>query len=75
MNDNEIEKEKPKLLRVPVRCVDRDSLLGTIRQLENVENLVILVNDDDGTWILVEPGTTIERINWMLDRAKIMLHE
>jgi hypothetical protein len=66
---------KPKLLRIPTKCQTREMLIGTIQQLENVENIVVLIEDAEGVWLLVEDGTSYERINWMLDRAKILLHD
>ena len=65
---------KPKLLRVPVRCQSKDMIFGTIKQLDNIQNLVVLLEDEEGVWLMIEHGTTLERINWMLDRAKSIIH-
>jgi Cu2+-containing amine oxidase len=64
-----------RIARVPSRIHTLDELLGTLRQLEKVENVVCVVEDDTGIWTLHLDHATRERINWMLDRAKIMLHE
>lgn len=63
-----------KLLRIPKKLRTIEELLGTIRQLEGVENIVALVNDEAGVWIMTLDDTTYERVNWMIDRAKRMLH-
>ena len=65
---------KPKLLRVPVKCHSKDMIFGTIKQLDNIQNLVVLLEDEEGVCLMIEDGTTLERINWMLDRAKIIVH-
>jgi hypothetical protein len=52
----------------------REMLVGTLEKLEGVENLVVLVEDAEGVWIMHEGSTALERINWMLDRAKLMIH-
>lgn len=64
-----------KLLRVPQRMPTREMLIGTLQKLENVQNILVIVEDDTGVWILMEDNTTSERINWMLDRAKRIIHE
>lgn len=64
-----------KLLRVPQRMPTREMLIGTLEKLEDIQNIVVIVEDDEGVWTMLIEGTTRERINWMLDRAKIMLHE
>lgn len=64
-----------KLLRVPARCQTKEMLIGTLEKLENVLDIVVLVNDDEGIWTMLINGTSNERINWMLDRAKILLHD
>ena len=66
---------KPKLLRVPVRCQSKDMIFGTIKQLDNIQNLVVLLEDEEGVWLMIEHGITLERINWMLDRAKSIIHD
>jgi beta-phosphoglucomutase-like phosphatase (HAD superfamily) len=65
---------EPRLLKVPKRVHSREELLGTISKLEGVENLVALIEDEAGVWLMVVDGTTYERINWLLDRAKLLLH-
>jgi hypothetical protein len=67
--------EKVKLLRVPARFQNREMMINTISQLENTKTIVVLVEDDEGVWTMFEEGATLERINWMLDRAKVMLHD
>ena len=49
-------------------------LVGTLEKLEGVENLLVVVEDESGCWIMHEGGTTLERLNWMIDRAKLMVH-
>ena len=63
------------LLRVPRRLPTREMLVGTLNNLEGVENIVVVVEDAVGVWIMHEGDTTRERINWMLDRAKFTIHE
>jgi hypothetical protein len=63
------------LLRVPKRLPTREMLIGTLEKLEGVENVVVLVEDDVGVWIMHVGDTPLERINWMLDRAKFTIHE
>jgi hypothetical protein len=63
------------LLRVPRRLPTREMLVGTLEKLEAVENIVVLVEDGDGVWIMHVGDTPLERINWMLDRAKLTIHE
>lgn len=64
-----------KLLRVPQRMPTREMLIGTLHKLENVQNILVIVEDDEGCWIMQERDTTLERLNWMVDRAKRMLHD
>jgi hypothetical protein len=64
-----------KLLRVPQRMPTLEMLIGTLEKLEDIQTIVVIVEDDEGVWTMLIEGTTRERINWMLDRAKIMLHE
>ncbi len=64
-----------KLLRVPQRLPTREMLIGTLQKLENAQNIVVIVEDDAGCWIMQEADATLERINWMIDRAKKMLHD
>lgn len=63
------------LLRVPKRMPTREMLIGTLAKLENVENILVIIEDDEGIWIMQDNHTTLERMNWMLDRAKRMVHE
>ena len=63
-----------KLLRVPQRMPTREMLIGTLQQLEGVQNILVIVEDDEGCWIMHEKDTTLERLNWMIDRAKRMIH-
>jgi small nuclear ribonucleoprotein (snRNP)-like protein len=64
-----------RLLRVPVKMASREMLVGTLNKLDDVENIVVIVNDAEGCWLMTEDGTTSERMNWMLDRAKLLLHK
>jgi hypothetical protein len=59
-----------KLLRIPQKLPTRAMLIGTLQKLENIQNILVIVEDDEGCWVMVEDGTTAERMNWMLDRAK-----
>jgi len=63
------------LLRVPQRLPTREMLIGTLQKLEGVENVVVLVEDAEGVWVMQEGDVPLERINWMLDRAKLMIHK
>ena len=63
------------LLRVPKRMPMREMLIGTLAKLENVENILVIIEDDEGIWIMQDNHTTFECMNWMLDRAKRMVHE
>jgi hypothetical protein len=63
------------LLRVPQRMPTRAMLIGTLEKLEGVQNLLVIVEDEEGCWIMHESDTTLERLNWMIDRAKFMVHE
>ena len=64
-----------KLLRVPQRMPTREMLIGTLQQLEGVQNILVVVEDDEGCWIMHEKDITLERLNWMVDRAKRMIHK
>lgn len=66
---------EPKLLRVPDRVHSIEDLLSIVLKLENVEDVVVLINDAEGVWSMSVDGTSNERINWMLDRVKALLHE
>lgn len=57
----------------PDRVHTLDEICGVIKQVP-IENIVVLIEDDDGLWTMVLDGTTAERVNWMLDRAKVLLH-
>lgn len=60
--------------RVPDKVYSLDELLGAIRQFTGVEHIMVIVEDVDGVTTLTIDGTTAERMNWMLDRAKFLLH-
>ena len=64
-----------KLLRVPCKLPTREMLIGTLHKLENVKNILVVVEDNEGCWMLHENDSTLERLNWMIDRAKLMIHE
>lgn len=63
------------LLRVPKRMPTREMLIGTLEKLEGVKNVLVIVEDEVGCWVMHENDTTAERLNWMIDRAKLMIHE
>lgn len=63
-----------KLLRIPERVHTLDELMGTMRQLDDVQNVVVIVEDGEGITTLTINGITAERMNWMLDRAKMLIH-
>lgn len=62
------------LLRVPQRIPTREMLIGTLQQLDGLQNVLVIVEDAAGVLMLHETSATSERLNWMLDRAKFMLH-
>lgn len=64
-----------KLLRVPKRIPTREMLIGTLEKLEDVQSILVIVEDAEGCWIMQEADITLERMNWMVDRAKMMIHE
>ena len=70
-----MQEEINRLLRVPQRLPTREMLIGTLQKLENVQNILVIVEDDAGCWIMQEGDTTLGRMNWMLDRAKRMIHD
>lgn len=55
------------LLRVPKRMPTREMLIGTLEKLEGLKNVLVVLEDEEGVWIMHEGGTTLERLNWMLD--------
>ncbi len=63
------------LLRVPKRMPTRAMLVGTLEKLEGVENIMVIVEDAEGVWLMHEGDTALERLNWMLDRVKLVIHE
>ncbi len=69
------DRDKLKLLRVPQRMPTREMLIGTLQKLEGVKTLLVIVEDEEGIWIMHERDTTLERLNWMVDRAKQLLHD
>jgi len=69
------DRDKWKLLRVPQRMPTREMLIGTLQKLEGVKTLLVIVEDEEGIWIMHERDTTLERLNWMVDRAKQLLHD
>lgn len=62
------------LARVPEKVHTTEELCGVIRQVSGMESIVVLIEDGDGLWSMTLDGTTAERMNWMLDRAKLLLH-
>jgi len=69
------DRDKLKLLRVPQRMPTREMLIGTLQKLEGVKTLLVIVEDEEGIWIIHERDPTLERLNWMVDRAKRLLHD
>lgn len=63
-----------KLGRVPDRVHSLEELFGAVAQMDVVESIVVVVLDPEGCTTLTIDGTTAERMNWMLDRAKHSLH-
>lgn len=62
--------------KIPDRVYTKEELFGAINNLESFENIVVLINDNEaGVWMMTVNGTTAERMNWMLDRAKLLLHK
>jgi hypothetical protein len=64
-----------KLGRVPDKVRSIDELFGAVRQMSGVQHVVVIVEDEEGTTTMTVDGTTAERMNWMLDRAKYLLHD
>jgi hypothetical protein len=62
-----------KLARLPNRVHTKDELLSIVAQID-FENIVVIIEDAEGITTMVIDGTTAERMNWMLDRAKFRLH-
>jgi hypothetical protein len=65
---------QPKLLKIPDKVHTLDEMLGMIRQVEDLQNIVVILEDSDGVTTMTIDGTTAERMNWMLDRANLLLH-
>lgn len=73
---NKVEKSNIiEFKYVPARVHTIEEMFGAIKQLDNVDDIVVLINDDSGIWIMTVDGSTSERINWMIDRAKLLLHK
>jgi hypothetical protein len=64
---------EPRLLKVPQKVHSLEEMFGVISRLEGVSDVVAIVRDEDGVWAMVIDGTTAERMNWMLDRVKLLL--
>lgn len=58
---------------MPDRVHTKNELLGALANAD-FENIVVLIEDGDGITAMTIDGTTAERMNWMLDRAKFLLH-
>ena len=63
-----------KLLRVPQRIANKATLIGVLEKLENIENILVIVQDDEGCWVMHVGDTPAERLEWMVDRAKRLIH-
>ena len=64
--------DEVKLVRVPDRVHTKEELIGVISRVD-FQNIVVLVEDTDGFYSMTIHGTTAERMNWMLDRAKFLV--
>jgi hypothetical protein len=62
-----------KFARIPDRVHTKEELFGILAQID-FENIVVLIEDHSDMWSMALDGTTAERMNWMLDRAKFLLH-
>jgi hypothetical protein len=62
-------------LGVPEKVHTIDEMCGVIRQFPGLENIVVIMEDAGGVTTMTLDGTAAERMNWMLDRAKFLLHE
>jgi hypothetical protein len=62
-----------KLARIPDRVHTKAELLGILAQID-FRSIVVLIEEGDGVMSMTIDGTTAERMNWMLDRAKLRLH-
>lgn len=60
--------------KIPDKVHSIEEMFGAIKQI-NFINIVAIIEDDEGVWLMVIDGTTAERINWMLDRSKVLLHK
>jgi len=58
----------------PKRVHSLDEMFGTISKIENVENVICIVETDEGYRLMVIDGVTQERVNWLLDCGKRILH-
>lgn len=74
MSDPADAGQAPKLLQIPERVHTVEEMAGLLCKLEGVENVVLIIEDSEGITTMVVDGTTAERMNWMLDRAKFLLH-
>jgi hypothetical protein len=63
-----------KLARLPDRVHTLDEMFGAVKQIDGMVSIIVLVEDGSGVVTMTLDGTTAERMNWMLDRAKILLH-
>jgi hypothetical protein len=53
----------------------REMLIGTLERLSEPCDIVVVARDAEGLTLAYVDGITLERINWLLDRAKIILHD
>lgn len=60
--------------KTPNKVYTIDEMFGAVKLLD-FENVVVIVNDADGVEMMTLEGTTAERVNWLLDRAKLLLHK
>jgi hypothetical protein len=65
---------EPQLLQVPQKVHSIDELCGVIRQMPVLNIVVVIETEDQEVLSMTVNGTTAERMNWMLDRAKLLLH-
>lgn len=74
MSDPADAEQAPKLLQLPERVHTVEEMAGLISKLESVNHIIVVVEDAVGIITMALDGTTAERMNWMLDRAKFLLH-
>ena len=64
----------PKLLQIPDKVHSVEEMCGLLAKVEGLQHVVVVVEDAETVWTMTVNGTTAERMNWMLDRAWLLLH-